>query len=247
MPRMPRRGRFTRRNTDSTHATNSSGRSRHPLELYKSAHVVAEVHHPDLEPRPRHADGAHELAAHRVLLVAEHMLDTRAHLRARRVGGLLRRRERTIARRAPMDAALQAPRLELLLDLGRAVGAVGPHLATGVVSIQNVVELLAVVRRGVGGSPLADDLVQLVHADVVLVAVEALATLLGPARILVLLGVLGRFLLPLLRRLSGLDAIVLVLRVALLGRRHDGRVDDLAAPRNVALGLQVLAEAVKQR
>ena len=42
---------------NSTHATNSSGRSRHPLELYKSAHVVAEVHHPDLEPRPRHADG----------------------------------------------------------------------------------------------------------------------------------------------------------------------------------------------
>ena len=57
---------------------------------------------------------------------------------------------------------------------------------------------------------------------------------------------LGRFLLPLPRRLAGLDGLVLVLRVALLGRRHDGRVDDLAAPRNVALDSQVLAEAVKQ-
>src|SRR5438045_3007443 len=58
-------------------ATNSSGRSRHPLELYQPAHVVAEVHHPDLEPCPCHADGAHDLAAHRVLLVTEH-ISTRA-------------------------------------------------------------------------------------------------------------------------------------------------------------------------
>ena len=33
-----------------------SGRSRHPLELNQPADVVAEVHHPDLEPRPRDAD-----------------------------------------------------------------------------------------------------------------------------------------------------------------------------------------------
>jgi hypothetical protein len=39
--------------------------------------------------------------------------------------------------------------------------------------------------------------VQLVNADVVLVAIEALAVLLGSACILVFLGVLGRFLLPL--------------------------------------------------
>src|SRR3981189_679151 len=42
-------------------------------------------HHPDLEPRPGDADGAHDLAAHRALLVAEYMLDTGAHPRARRV------------------------------------------------------------------------------------------------------------------------------------------------------------------
>src|SRR5215831_5006028 len=32
----------------------------------------------DLRPRPRDADGAHDLATHRVLLVAEYVLDTRA-------------------------------------------------------------------------------------------------------------------------------------------------------------------------
>ena len=105
-PRMPWRGRLTRRWTDPTHATNSSGRSRHPLEMHQSAHVVAQVHHADLEPRPRQADGAHDLAAHRVLLVDEHMLDARAHFRARRVSGLLSFRQRMVACPAPMDAAL---------------------------------------------------------------------------------------------------------------------------------------------
>src|SRR5881397_2338490 len=108
MPRMPRRAGLRDATQTPPTRTNSSGRSLHPLELHQAAHVVAEVHHPDLEPRPRHADGAHNLAAHRVLLVAEHMLDTCAHLRAHRVGGLLRLRQWTIARRAPMDAALQA-------------------------------------------------------------------------------------------------------------------------------------------
>jgi hypothetical protein len=37
--------------------------SRHPLELNQPADVVGEVHHPDLEPRPRDADGAHDLSA----------------------------------------------------------------------------------------------------------------------------------------------------------------------------------------
>jgi hypothetical protein len=58
-------------------------------KLNQPAEVVAEVHHPDLEPRPRDADGAHDLAVHRALLVAEYVLDTGAHLRARRVRRLL--------------------------------------------------------------------------------------------------------------------------------------------------------------
>jgi hypothetical protein len=59
------------------------------LELNQSEYAVAEVHHPDLEPRPRDADAARDLAADRVLLLAEDMLDTGAHFRARRVGRLL--------------------------------------------------------------------------------------------------------------------------------------------------------------
>jgi hypothetical protein len=44
-------------------------RSRHPLKLDKAAHVVDQVHQPDLHAGAHHADGTHELAAHAVLLI----------------------------------------------------------------------------------------------------------------------------------------------------------------------------------
>ena len=40
--------------------------------------------------------------------------------------------------------------------------------------------------------------------------------------------------------------IVLLLRVALLGHRHDRGINDLAAAHNIALGLEMLAEALEQ-
>src|SRR5437667_11673610 len=107
------------------HPRAHSGRhSRQPLELSQPADVVTEVHHPDLKPRPRDADGAHDLAAHRVLLVAEYVLDTRAYPRARRVRRLLALRQRTISCGAPVD--IEALLLQARLNLHRAVGAVRP-------------------------------------------------------------------------------------------------------------------------
>src|SRR5262249_37734127 len=70
--------------------------------------------------------------------------------------------------------------------------------------------------------------------------------LLRPARVLVLLGILGGLLLPSLRRLAGLDRLVLLLRVALPGHRHNRGVNNLAAARNIALSLKMLPEALKQ-
>src|SRR5262245_23594090 len=107
-----------------------------------------------------------------------------------------------VAGPAAMNAALVALRLQLGFGLYRPVGAVGPHLAAGVGLVQHLIELLAVVHRGVGPGPAADQLVLAVDADVVLVAVEALAVLLGPARILVLLCSPGRLFLPALGRLA---------------------------------------------
>src|SRR5262245_34308006 len=129
-----------------------------------------------------------------------------------------------VAGAAAMDAALVAPRLQLGLARRRSVGAVGPHLVAGVGLVQQLVELLAVVHRGVGLGPAADQLVLAVDADVVLVAVVALVVLLGPARILVLLRSLGRLVLPALGRPAGLDRRVLLAAVVLLGCADNGGV-----------------------
>jgi len=73
-----------------------------------------------------------------------------------------------------MDAALQALGRKPRLDLRRAVGAVGPDLLAGVGLIKELLELLAVVDAGVGRVPLTDDLVRLIDADVVLIALVLL-------------------------------------------------------------------------
>src|SRR5712671_3651908 len=99
----------------------------------------------------------------------------------------------------------------------RSPGALRPDPLAGIGEIEHSVQLLTVVHGCVRRIPFADQLVHLVHAEVVLVAVEALVVLLRPARVLVLLGILGGLLLPSLRRLPGLDRLVLLLRVALLG------------------------------
>src|SRR5205807_8051328 len=78
--------------------------------------------------------------------------------------------------------ALQAPRFQACLDLHRAVGAVRPDPLASVGEIEHIVQLLAVVHGCVRRIPFADQLVRLVHAEVVLVAVEARVILLCPAR-----------------------------------------------------------------
>src|SRR6266516_7527853 len=106
----------------------------------------------------------------------------------------------------PLQALLRQARL----DLERAVGAVRPDLLAGVGEVEHIVQLLTVVHGRVRRIPFADQLVRLVHADMVLVAVEALVVPLRPACVVVLLGILGRLLLPSLRRLAGLDRLVLL-------------------------------------
>src|SRR3979490_1299204 len=103
----------------------SPGRGRHPFKTNEAAHVVDEGRHSDFAPRADDADGAPELGSHAVLLITKYMLDAGAHLRARRIGGRLRRTEFAIAIGPAMNAALQSARSELFLDLIAAIGAVG--------------------------------------------------------------------------------------------------------------------------
>src|SRR5258708_12929000 len=132
---------------------------------------------------------------------------------------------------ARVDTALQALLLQARLDLDRAVGAVRPDLLAGIREIEHIVQLLTVVHGCVRRIPFADQLVRLVHADMVLVAIEVLVVPLRPARVLVLLGILGGLLLPSPRRLACLDPLFFRPRVALLGHPPTRASTHLSPPR----------------
>src|ERR1700719_3955284 len=122
-----------------------------------------------------------------------------------------------IAARALVESATQAAQADLRLGLRRTIRTVRVHIRRRVGLVQKSIEFLAVMHTRVGHVVLPDQLVLGIRIHVVLVAVEALAVLLGPARVLVFLSVFRRVLLPRLRRLAGLHLVILVAAIALLG------------------------------
>src|SRR5207342_3206640 len=145
-----------------------------------------------------------------------------------------------------MNTAPKAAGLELHLGLGRAIGAVAEHICRRVALGQERVERLAVVDRRIGHLVAPDQLVLGVRIHVVLVAKEALALLLRPAGVAVLLAQFGGLLLPVRRCLPNLYGFVLVTAVALLRHRHDRGINHLPATRHVALRRKVLVETFEQ-
>jgi hypothetical protein len=210
------RRQFTPLYTNSTRELDSIGCGRHPLEPNGAAHIIHQVHHADLHAGACHADGAHELAAHPVFLIPKHVFDANAHSGARGVGSLLPLGQRMVASAPTMDAALVALLLKPGFRLYRPVGAVGPHLVARVGFIQDLIELLAVVYRGIGLGVAPHNFVRAIDTNVVLVAIKVLLVLLGPARVLVFLGVLCRLFFPAIGRLAGFDRLVLFAVVVLL-------------------------------
>ena len=89
-------------------------------------------------------------------------------------------------------------------------------------------------------------LVPTVDGDVILVAIVALAVLLRPARIPVLLSTLGWLVGPGLRCLTPFDLLIVVTTIALNGNRDKRSIDDLATHRLVALAFQVAVEILEQ-
>ena len=87
--------------------------------------------------------------------------------------------------------------------------AIGEHVSRCVALVQEPIQLLAVVDRRIAHLVTPDQLVLGIRIHVILIVVKALAMLLRPAGILVLLSVLGRLLLPILRRL-GLNGVEVV-------------------------------------
>ena len=84
------------------------------------------------------------------------------------------------------------------------------------------------------------------QARVLAVAKVRLSMLLGPARILVFLAVLCRFLLPLNRGLARLYCRIILARVTLARCGHDGGINDLSAHRQITLGLEIAVKLIEQ-
>src|SRR5579864_7314268 len=151
-----------------------------------------------------------------------------------------------IAARALMNPATQAAQAELRLGLRRAIRAVRVHIRRRVGLVQKSIELLAVMHTRVGPVILPDQLVLGIRIHVILVAVEALAVLLGPARILVFLPVFRRVLLPRLGRLAPLHVFILVLASALLNILYDRSSSQRTAAPYIAMCVQRFAKTRKQ-
>ncbi len=103
------------------------------------------------------------------------------------------------------------------------------------------------MKLGVGQGVSANELLLGVNVHMVLGAIEALAVLLGSARVFLRPAVLGGFVLPAFVCLAGFDGGVLSTRITLLGFRHDRRIDHQPAARDVAPGSQVLVEALNRQ
>src|SRR6476660_5503583 len=101
-----------------------------------------------------------------------------------------------IAAFALMNLTAQAAYPELCLGLGRPISAVRINIRRRIGFVQKPIEFLTVMHARVGHVILPDQLVPGIGIHMVLVSIEALTVLLGPARILVFLPVFRRLFLP---------------------------------------------------
>ena len=214
------------------------------LEINQPLQVVAGCHHRHRKVRARPADGAQQLAAH-LVDGPEHMLDPRPRPGDALVASLLAVGQRLVAMALALDLVAEAVFLQPGFPLRRRIAPVGIDVPARVGRIEDVVEVLAVVRARRVGLDLADDLVLRVDVDGELVAEVALAVFLGPGGVEVLLAPLGG--LPAGRHRALLNQRFLAPAVVLLGRRHQGRVNDLTTAGDEALFEQLRRDTVEQR
>ena len=109
-----------------------------------------------------------------------------------------------------MDVAGQAALGEHRFTSLAAVSAIGPDPAGSVCTIKHIIQLLTVMHRGAADGVAPHQLVAAINVDVVLVSKMRLAMLPGPARILVLLAVLGGVRLPSRRGPARFDLRIIV-------------------------------------
>ena len=213
-------------------------------EVDQPLQVVAGGRHRHRKVRPRLADGTQQLATH-LLDGGKYMLDPGARFGDALVTSLLALGQRLVTLTLPLDLIAEALLFEPGFTPLRRVAPVGIDVPTRVARIEDVVEVLAVVRTRRVSLDSANDLVFLVDVDRELVAEVALAVLFRPGGVDVLLAPLCR--LPVGRHRTVLDQRLLAPAVVLLGGGDQGGVDDLTAARDETLPEQLRRDTVKER
>ncbi|KAF4531016.1 hypothetical protein B566_EDAN019007 [Ephemera danica] len=149
----------------------------------------------------------------------------------------------------PMAFALNPVPIAVFFQPGFAlfggIAAIGKNVPVGVGRVHERREVLAVMGAGRVGDDLADELVPLVYVHRELVAMVALAMLLGPGGVSVFLTPLGR--LPLGGRGVLFELFFVILSEVLPGGRYQRGVNDLAAPCDEALLEQLGCDAIENR
>ena len=143
-----------------------------------------------------------------------------------------------------LDMLAIAQGLEHFAALCAGVAPVGIDVAARVVLVEHFIKVRAVVLAGRAGGDLADELVPGIHADAQLVAVVALAVLFGVGGVQVFLPALG--LAPVAGNVSLAKLLFVCCGEVPDGRRHQRGVDDLPAPRQVAMAQQLAVQRLKQ-
>lgn len=163
----------------------------------------------------------------------EHMLDGAAHFRLLRIGEARALRHRSALGFVAMNARDEPAPQKHLFVFRRAIGRICKDFARRVGSIEHFLQPRAVMRGRVRRRPIADQPMSPVDRDVIFVAksrnsqIDARRLVLAraglgvfnrPAGVAILLGELGRLLIPILWNTLFLDRLFLSARVALLGR-----------------------------
>lgn len=213
-------------------------------EISQGLQLVAGRHHRHRKARPRLTDGTKQHAA-QLVDGGKQMLDSRACLGDALVAPLLALGQRLVAMALALDLVADAVFLQPGFTLRRRIVPVGIDVPASGGRNEDLVEVLAVVRGGRVGLDLADELVFLVDVDGHLVAEEALAVLLGPGRVDVLLVQLDG--LPAGWHRALIDKSLLSRAGVLLRGWHQGGVDDLAAAGNEAFLELLCRDAIEQR
>lgn len=218
----------------------------YPAERDKAPHVVNQIHHANFDLGTGQPNHSHEHATLLIGLRSKDMLSAHPDCRFPVIGLFIPviKRPVTMAFLVKMAPIVRSSQHQFVFFA--PVGAIGPDILGGVIPEQSI-EHLRVMDLRRGDRVAADQLVLVIYADMVLVAVVGFAVLLGPTRIGVFLTLHMGVGLKSFRRLTVLDLVVFLTAIALFRCRDKTGINHLPLPGLEPLGFKLKIEVEKQR